>query len=261
MKLQSLKDFHADVKTNSLPQFAHISPDMLNDGHDTSLNFATKWTLSFLKPLLANKQFMEKTLILLTYDESETYSIPNRIVSILLGGAVPEKLKGTKDDTVYSHYSILSTIENNWDLPNLGRYDVGANVFKLVAEKTGYKNHPADHIVPVNNSLSYGGFFNLDPAKYLPIPPPNLKLVGAGGKGVLEKIKKAWKETAGDKSPYDGSAHLYDGGNGVTDTNSPVYKPQGTNKAKRSAAKKSVGLDVSWVFVGLAAVIIEAFAF
>jgi acid phosphatase len=230
LNIQSLKDFETDVKKETLPQYAHISPNMLNDGHDTGLKYATNWSRSYLKDLLDNKKFMEKTLILLTYDESETYSKPNHIVSVLLGGAVPDNLKGTKDDTLYTHYSILATLENNWELPNLGRYDVGANVFKLVAEKTGWKNHAKDDPSTVDNSISYGGFLNGNPSNSRPIPPPNLKLVGAGGKGVADIVKREWKLAELDDTPYDGSGHLYDGRTGK-DTNAPLYKPQEPNKA------------------------------
>lgn len=200
---------------------------MNNDGHDTGLAYAANWTRAFLTPLLANEEFMNNTLILLTYDESQTYSIPNRIASLLLGGAVPQELRGTNDSTVYTHYSILSTLENNWDLPNLGRYDVGANVFELVANHTGYANHPPGNLASVNNSLSYPGFLNNDPKKYLPIPPPNLQLVGAGGQGVVAAVKNEWAKAAQEQTPYDGSGNTFDGGNGETDTNAPVYKAQG----------------------------------
>lgn len=225
-KIQSLDDFQRDVNEDTLPQYAHISPDMNNDGHDTGIAFAANWTLAFLTPLLANKQFMEKTLILLTYDESETYSIPNRISSILLGGAVPDELRGTKDDTLYTHYSILSTLENNWELPNLGRYDVGANVFDLVARKTKYKNHAPANIASLNNSLSYGGFLNNLPYKSHAIPPPNLQLIGAGGQGVAPKIAETWKDQKKQDTPYDGSGNIYDGGDGKSDANAPIYKAQ-----------------------------------
>jgi acid phosphatase len=228
-KIQSFADFDRDVKRRTLPQYSHLSPNMLNDGHNTSLAYAANWTQSFLTPLLANDQFMNNTLILLTYDESETYSIPNRIVSILLGGAVPKSLKGTSDSTLYTHYSILSTLENNWDLPNLGRYDVGANVFQLVAQKTGYTNHPPDDLAAVNNSLSYGGFLNADPEAYLPLPPPNLQLIGAGSQGVAEVVQKSWEAAAHEETPYDGSGYIFDGGDGQTSPNAPYYKPQEPN--------------------------------
>jgi hypothetical protein len=200
---------------------------------------------------------MNRTLILLTYDESATYPIPNHIVSLLLGGAIPANKKGTTDDTVYTHYSILSTLENNWELPNLGRYDVGANVFQLVADQTGYTNHAPSNLASVNNSLSYGGFLNNDPTKYLPIPAPNLQLVGAGGQGVDHSVHLYWNTAENQLTPYDGSGTLYDGGNGVSDPNAPLYKAQapaatvtstGTaaTSTNKSSAAKALFLDGRW---------------
>ncbi|CAL3973440.1 unnamed protein product [Diplocarpon coronariae] len=268
-QLQSFTDFASDVEANAIPQYAHLSPDMLNGGHNTSLEFATAWVRSFLAPLLANEQFMEKTLILLTYDESETYELPNRIVSLLLGGAVSKELKGTKDDTVYSHYSILSTLQNNWDLPNLGRYDVGANVFSLIASHTGYINHAPANLATINNSLSYAGFLNSDPKLYKPIPPPNLKLVGAGGLGPDRMVDLQWVQQGGELTPYDGSGILYDGGNGTVAINEPVYRSQGpasnytkpamasnqkisgARRLDRSCISGSIGLGVLVAFSAL----------
>lgn len=222
--LLSLDDFAADVKTNALPQYAHISPNMLNDGHNTTLSFATEWTSSFLAPLLANPQFMEKTLVLLTYDESATYELPNRVVSLLLGGAVPEELKGTEDASVYSHYSILSTLQNNWGLPNLGRYDVGANIFDFVTKITGYAdNHAPANIASINNSLSYAGFLNSEKDMWKPMPVPNLKLVGAGGEGVERMVNVQWAKYEGEETPYHGDGVLYDGGDGMSAPNAPLY--------------------------------------
>ncbi|QSZ31746.1 hypothetical protein DSL72_001314 [Monilinia vaccinii-corymbosi] len=228
----SLDDFSTTLQRDpsSLPQYAHISPNMLNDGHDTSLSYAANWTRSFLTPLLQNEAFMNNTLILLTYDESETYSKPNRIYSVLLGGAVPADKKGTVDTTVYSHYSILSTLQNNWKLPNLGRYDVGANVFSLCASKTNYTNINLNMTI-LNNSLSYPGFLNNDPAKWAPVPVPNLELIGAGGKGVDDYTHSEWVKAKSEDTPYHGSGEFFDGGNGVTDERKPVYGKQGANVA------------------------------
>ncbi|CCD49769.1 hypothetical protein BofuT4_P094770.1 [Botrytis cinerea T4] len=223
--LLSLDDFSTTVQRDpsSLPQYAHISPDMLNDGHNTSLSYGANWTRSFLTPLLQNEAFMNNTLILLTYDESETYSKPNRIYSVLLGGAVPADKKGTVDTTIYSHYSILSTVQNNWGLPNLGRYDVGANVFDLCASKTNYSNINLN-MTMLNNSLSYPGFLNNDPAKWAPIPVPNLQLKGAGGKGVDDYTHAEWVSAKSENTPYDGSGEFFDG-----EERNPIYAKQGAN--------------------------------
>lgn len=48
----------------------------------------------------------------------------------------------SSDDTLYSHYSTISTVEGNWGLNNLGRGDVNAtmgNVFEYV--------HPSPHLL------------------------------------------------------------------------------------------------------------------
>ncbi|KAI0870557.1 phosphoesterase family-domain-containing protein [Hypoxylon argillaceum] len=221
LNLQSLNDFQTDFAAGTVPQFVMMSPNMLNDGHNTTLDYATNWTREFLKPLLTDGAFAEKTLVQLTYDEAEDYTQPNRIASLLLGNAVPEQLKGSTDDTFYTHFSILSTVENNWELPHLGRFDVGANVFQFVADVTGYANHEPPHLSSVNNSVSYPGPLNRDHSvKLTSYPPPNLKLTGAGGQPILETIAQTWKSEPKSETPYDGSGRVYDG------DHIPIFRPQ-----------------------------------
>jgi hypothetical protein len=50
-------------------------------------------------------------------------------MTVLLGDAIPANLQGTSNDTKYNHYSILKTVENNWDLGNLGQNDEKATAF------------------------------------------------------------------------------------------------------------------------------------
>jgi hypothetical protein len=223
LNLLSFGDFGRAFEAGGVPQFVFMSPNMMNDGHNTSLKYATDFVHGFLQPLLADDAFKEPTLILLTYDESATYGEPNHIVSLLLGCAIPPESKGTTDDTFYTHYSILSTVQNNWELPNLGRYDVGANVFKWVAERSGYsQNKDPANAATVDNSVSYPGFLNSHHDKARPIPPPNTKLVGAGGLPVLDSIRKLWEvDSAQQPTPYDGSGNVVDG-----NKNLPVYKEQ-----------------------------------
>ena len=220
LNLLSFKDFERAVAAQDLPQFIFMSPNMMNDGHNTTLEYAAEWAHRYLKPLLDENSLGDRTLVQLTYDESEDYGRPNRIVSLLLGNAIPDKLKGTSDDTYYSHYSILSTVQNNWELPNLGRYDVGANVFQWVADLGGYTNRKPDNAAMVDNSVSYGGALNNDPAKYAPIPPPNTLLTGAGGKPILDSIKQKWSAQLEEPTPYDGTGGFVDG-----DRQFPIYSP------------------------------------
>jgi acid phosphatase len=163
---------------------------MQNDGHDTTINYAGNWSRSFLTPLLNNTTFMNKTLVLLTFDENETYTIKNQVWGVLLGDVIPASLRGTTDNTFYTHYSSLSTVQANWGLYNLGRGDVNpqfSNVFQIVANKTGWTNTvvaPSD--IPYLN-FTQSGYF--DAASPGPIPAVITNVTGPGGRGVLPSLK------------------------------------------------------------------------
>lgn len=180
--------FQEDLDKKTLPQFIHITPNMLNDGHDTTIKYAANWSRSFLAPLLENEYFMNDTLVVLTFDENDTYSIKNQVFTILLGGVIPDELKGTTDSTYYDQYTLISTPEANWDLPSLGRNDVDANVFQLVAEKANVQNKDVDTTYKVNND-TYVGYL-LD--NTIPLPAPNVSAINMNGKPVLQAIQDKW---------------------------------------------------------------------
>ncbi|KAF4119886.1 acid phosphatase [Geosmithia morbida] len=191
--------FHQDLEADRLPQWAFITPNMTSDGHDTSVTVAGEWARSFVEPLLNDDKFMQDTLLLVTWDENETHEIRNRIHAVLLGDAVPRRLVGTQDDTFYSHYSEIATVEANWDLHTLGRWDVGANVFKFVAEKTGDRlrewRRNNDFDSHFWNS-SYAGFWNTDGGNHR-YPKPNLALSHGSfhGRTILPSIVKRWEHS------------------------------------------------------------------
>jgi acid phosphatase len=171
---------------------------MTNDGHDTNVTFSSLWARTFLNPLLNNSYFMDGTLVLLTFDESETYTLKNNIFAVLLGGAIPANLRGTTDGTFYNHYSTISTVSANWGLPSLGRWDCNANVFALVANKTGYANANVN-VTNLYYNQSYPGPLS-DTAYKASWPVPDINATCANGKGVLPAVKKAW---AGLNSTYN----------------------------------------------------------
>ncbi|KAF4929557.1 Acid phosphatase [Colletotrichum viniferum] len=204
--------FHRDLKDNKLPQWIFITPNMTCDGHDTSVTVAGKWTRSFLEPLLNDKNFMSNTLVLVTFDENETYTHQNRIMGILLGDAVPADKVGSKDANFYNHYSELATVQANWDLPTLGRWDVGANVFQVVADKTkSVIRQWSDASATPDRfwNQSYAGFFNTKaPKRY---PKPNLALdKNAAGRKILDIVKKTWEKSCAP-TYYEDTIHVPDG--------------------------------------------------
>ncbi|KAI0394000.1 acid phosphatase phoa [Xylariaceae sp. FL0594] len=193
--IKNLTMFYKDLEHNKLPQWMFVTPNMTSDGHDTDVTTAGAWTRRFLEPLLDDKRFMQNTLVLVTFDENETYSTQNRVLGILLGDAIPKRLVGTTDSNYYNHYSEIATVTANWDLHTLGRWDVGANVFKLVADKTGDRVRPWDGKIELQNmyfNYSYAGAFNKDGGNGR-LPAPNLCHKSPSGRTVLPSIKKAWK--------------------------------------------------------------------
>ena len=142
------------------------------------------------------------------------------MANILLGNAIPKHLIGTTDSNFYDHYSEISTVEANWDLPTLGRRDVGANVLAFVAQETHDVIRPLVN-PPLSKTFlnsSYPGPFNSVNVTSLPVP--NTRLV-VNGRRVLESIVKIWGSPELQRcTPYTGSVEDPSG------TNPPVL-PKG----------------------------------
>jgi len=204
--------FFEDLKANKLPQWLFVTPNMTSDGHDTSVTVAGQWLRSFLEPLLTDKNFMQNTLVLITFDENETYSIQNRVFSVLLGDSIPSELVGTTDSHYYNHYSEISTVEANWGLYTLGRWDVGANVFSNVAAHTGdrlrtwYTQPDLEHRY---FNYSYAGIFNS--ARYAVQPVPDVHS-NRNGRTTLPAIQQAWEKYQ-PYNYYHGQLEIPDGYN------------------------------------------------
>ncbi|KAJ6096401.1 phosphoesterase-domain-containing protein [Penicillium sp. IBT 16267x] len=203
--IKNFTSFANDLHNKQLPQWAFITPNMTNDAHDTNITYGSHWLRGFVSGLMNNTYFWDNTLMLLTFDESEVYgvpeteiySLPNRVFSILLGGAIPKHLIGTKDDTVYTHYSSLATVEANWGLPSLGRWDCGANLFQFVADKVGYTNWAIDNTnLYINESLP-GPLMRWGLTAYRSTwPVPSTSDSCSAGNGILQSVIDMYKGRA-----------------------------------------------------------------
>ena len=278
-RLSLIKNFtslQSDIKASILPQWAFLTPNMLNDGHDTNVTYAASWESRFLMPLLNNSAFMNGTLLMLTYDEDENYKNHNNIFTILIGGpgVIPDNLKGTTDSTFYNHYSTLSTVSVNWGLPSLGRWDCEANVFGIVANKTGYTNAKVD-ITNLYFNQSYPGPLS-DTAYIARWPAPNTTAKCAAGLGVLGSVQKTWANTSATYNytnvyPYDSVSGNGAGGTPTTGghASSPAGSPapsgssgSGTGSSPAASSSKAAAPVIgvaSGALFGLAS--FAAFAF
>ena len=118
--------FIGDPQKHPLPEYMFYSPNLDDDGHDPTSNpqeglkKASDWLRMFLTTWLhfddttwvPKDEQMKRTLVIVTFDESEGNNKPERIYTVFLGAMV----KPQEVTAAYNHYSVLRTIEDNFGL-------------------------------------------------------------------------------------------------------------------------------------------------
>ena len=116
--------FIADPQKHPLTEYMFYSPNLDDDGHDPmsnpqeGLKKAADWLRVFLTTWLhfddmtwvPKDEQMKRTLVIVTFDESERDNTPERIYTVFLGAMV----KPQEVTAAYDHYSVLRTIEDNF---------------------------------------------------------------------------------------------------------------------------------------------------
>ncbi|PKY05668.1 putative acid phosphatase [Aspergillus campestris IBT 28561] len=193
-QIKNFKHLDDDLQQKRLPQFSFITPNMTNDAHDAELDEAAGWVTGFLKNLLQNEYFSTDTLVMLTFDENDNTDIGNQVYTLLLGGAVPQEMRGQTDDTFYTHYSTIASLAANWGLPSLGRWDCGANLLNLVAQKTGYVNWKVESTKKLMLSETNEGPLSREDGGHFSgeWPAPLTEAQCSAGHGILPVVQKTW---------------------------------------------------------------------
>ena len=137
-----LGQLEADLAAGTLPDFAYIMPNSCVSTDDDfsnpacTLSLADGWLGGVMGPLLAylnQRAASEPYLIVITWDEGQgdhsccglPPSAGGRIPTILISPLVKS---GFLDNTPYTHYSLLKTIETAWGFPWLGHAADAENV-------------------------------------------------------------------------------------------------------------------------------------
>lgn len=120
----SSSEFETDLALNQLPTYSLYIPNLDNDGHNTGLAFADNWLSTTLAPVLENQDVLKNTLFIITFDEDD-YLHFNRIYTVYLGAGVNP---GYVSEQKYNHYSTLRTVEQIFQLGDLGRNDQSADL-------------------------------------------------------------------------------------------------------------------------------------
>lgn len=121
--IQDYEAFKRDATSGNLPNYAILSPNLSDDGHDTGATFASNWLQQNFDGLFNDEGFMKDTLVVVTFDESGK-SAGNHIYTVLLGGAVKS---GVTSNQPMNHVGLLRTVEEEFNLGDLGRLDATAS--------------------------------------------------------------------------------------------------------------------------------------
>jgi acid phosphatase len=123
-----------DLANGQLPNFAYYVPNIDNDAHNTGVAFAGKYLDTFLSARLS--KLPPKTLLIVTWDEDD-HSQSNQVLTFMIGANFKA---GSADNTLYDHYSLLATLEDNWSVGNLGRNDKNAKLINMGAKSVDAHN-------------------------------------------------------------------------------------------------------------------------
>ena len=100
---------------DQLPTVAYVTPDLCSDMHDCSVGVGDRWLRENLSAY-ADWARVHKSLLIVTFDESESTRGTNSIVTLVNGYGVRP---GPTDEPV-DHYRLLRTIETMYQVPALG---------------------------------------------------------------------------------------------------------------------------------------------
>ncbi len=168
-KVVNEADFFSDLLNGQLPNYAWFTPNMWNDGHylvgtgadslegvggsdlkgeraPVLVDQQAQWLESFFGKLKfpgPDSLLPKNTLVVVTYDEADFeakydkhdkyfYDGPNQIYTVLLG----DTIQPGQQHEGYNHYSLLKTVEKNFNLDTLGKNDEHANWFRFLWQES-----------------------------------------------------------------------------------------------------------------------------
>jgi hypothetical protein len=104
-----------DIKNNTLPTFAYVTPNLNNDMHNGSVKLGDAWLQAYLEPLFDSVEYKKgRTAVFILWDEAPLagQTLPNLVIAPSVhGGATTLPMNG---------FAVLGTTEDLLGLPHLG---------------------------------------------------------------------------------------------------------------------------------------------
>jgi phospholipase C len=116
-RVVGLPQLASDVRSNTLPTFSLVVPDLCNDMHDCSVATGDTWLKEQIVPLLSSRT-LARSVVFVVFDEgSSDRGGGGRVAALALG---PRVKRGAHATAPTTHYGLLRTIEAGLSLPFLG---------------------------------------------------------------------------------------------------------------------------------------------
>lgn len=166
----NLSQLNGSIANGTVPQFAWITPNNLDNSDNSSVATADHWLRGFLSPLV-NDSFFRSSVFFVTYDESAKTDTSG--YNGTTGGNVyfatvsPYARTGFDLTTDASHYNLLSTIEWLLGLGSTGHND-GTSRFPAMRSLFAFNGTPP----PPPSLYPVSGLVTSSPAT----PPPGVSI-------------------------------------------------------------------------------------
>ena len=134
--------FHAALAGGRLPTVAFVVPDLRDDMHSGPVPVADRWLRRLFRELTASPLWRQDTRVVVTFDEGsrhDVHDVQTCCGGLGRGGLVATIVDGPRvapgrDQTPYTHYSLLRSVEVAFGLPFLGHAgDPGTATIPAVA--------------------------------------------------------------------------------------------------------------------------------
>jgi len=110
--------FKIDLVNGALPTFSFYTPNLINDGHDSTIVVADTWLRLTFDSMFSEAE-SHGILYIVTFDEDDLLH-NNHVYTVFIGAGVR---RGARSFQNYNHYNLLRTIEDIFKIGTLGRND------------------------------------------------------------------------------------------------------------------------------------------
>lgn len=132
----------SDLASGQVPDFVWITPNLIHDMHDGTIQDGNQWLQSFVPKILQSNTYQQGGQLIIAWDEGEGSTPEGCCNGLAAGGHIPllilapNVMPGSHITMPSTHYNLLRMIEDRWGLTRVG-HSADANVLPIVVPTSG----------------------------------------------------------------------------------------------------------------------------